>query len=75
MPRMRRVKRTQTRMPYIYLLPCLIFTFAFAGLGFVLFCVAMSFGERWGAIAAIERVKPLPRPSFPPILTNPEVVP
>ncbi|HEX2832500.1 MAG TPA: abscisic acid-deficient protein Aba4 family protein [Thermoanaerobaculia bacterium] len=50
-------KASQTRMPYVYLLPCLVMTFIFAGIGFTMFAVAMAFGERWPAIAALEQMK------------------
>jgi len=58
-------KAAQVRMPAIYLIPCLILTFLFAGFGFALFCIAMSFGERWGAIAKLEQVPPVKRAVFP----------
>jgi len=57
-------KAAQMHMPYVYLLPCLLLTFSFAGFGFVLFAVAMSFGERWFYIARVEQVRPIPRVSF-----------
>lgn len=60
-------KAAQTHMPYIYLLPCLIVTFVFAGFGFTLYCVAMAFGERWGAIAALERTKSIPPAVLPAV--------
>jgi hypothetical protein len=57
-------KAAQTRMPYVYLLPCLIMTFIFAGIGFTMFMVAMAFGERWPAIARLEEVKAAGRATF-----------
>jgi hypothetical protein len=51
-------RAAQTKMPYIYLLPCLLLTYLFAGFGFVLWCVVASFGGRWGYISKIEDVPP-----------------
>jgi ABA DEFICIENT 4-like len=51
-------KAAQVRMPYIYLLPCLILTFAFAGLGFTIFTIVMAVGGRWSAIAKLEGAGP-----------------
>lgn len=42
-------------MPYVYLLPCLLLTFTFAGFGFVLFAVLCAARGRWSAIARFER--------------------
>jgi hypothetical protein len=66
-------KAAQVRMPYVYLLPCLILTFAFAGFGYTLFCITMSFGERWKAIYALEQMKPIPPAVFPAIPAGAEV--
>lgn len=51
-------KAMQVRMPYIYLLPCLLLTATVPGIGFVLFVVVASFGSRWGNIAQVENVAP-----------------
>lgn len=51
-------KAAQTNMPYIYLLPCLIATFVFAGVGFTLYTVMVAFGGRWKNIAKVEAVPP-----------------
>jgi hypothetical protein len=51
-------KAAQTGMPYVYLLPCLIMTYVFAGFGFTLFVVVSSFGGRWGYIAKFESPTP-----------------
>lgn len=51
-------KAMQTRMPYVYLLPCLILTYIFVGFGFTVFVVVASFGSRWGNIAQFENVAP-----------------
>jgi hypothetical protein len=58
-------KAAQVRMPYIYLLPCLVVTFVFAGFGFTMFCVAMAFGERWSAIVVAEEAPPVKKVAFP----------
>jgi ABA DEFICIENT 4-like len=47
-------KAAQVRMPYIYLLPCLVLTFLFAGLGLTIFSIVMAVGGRWSAIAKLE---------------------
>lgn len=49
-------KAEQVRMPYIYLLPCLIVTFVFAGFGFSLFVIITAIAGRWQAIAKVESV-------------------
>jgi hypothetical protein len=52
-------RAAQTRMPYVYLLPSLLLTYAFAGFGLTFFCIVASFGGRWGYISKIEDVPPL----------------
>lgn len=47
-------KAAQLRMPYLYLLPCLIMTFIFAGFGFALFSIAVGVYGRWSDIARFE---------------------
>jgi hypothetical protein len=56
-------KAAQVRMPYVYLLPCLIMTYVFAGFGFTLFTIVMSVGGKWPLVARVEDVPPLD--SFP----------
>lgn len=51
-------KAMQVRMPYVYLLPCLLLMLAAPGFGFILFCVVASFGSRWSAIASVENIAP-----------------
>ena len=51
-------KAAQIRMPYIYLLPCLILTFVFAGFGFTLFAVIAAIGGGWSEIALFEGQPP-----------------
>ena len=51
-------KAMQVRMPYVYLLPCLILTWTLPGVGVVLFFVVASFGGRWGYIAQYEGLPP-----------------
>ena len=60
-------RAAQTHMPAVYLIPCLLSTVVFAGIGFTLFCVAMALGERWGAIAKLEKKAPLKRVVFPSV--------
>ena len=52
-------KAAQTKMPRYLLLPCLIMTFVFAGVGFALFSVVASVGGRWAQIADVEEVPAL----------------
>jgi len=49
-------RAAQARIPYIYLLPCLLLTFTFAGFGFALFAVICAVGGRWSAIARFEGI-------------------
>ena len=52
-------KAAQIRMPYVYLLPCLIMTFVFAGFGFTLFAIMASVGGGgWPQIAKFEGQPP-----------------
>jgi hypothetical protein len=51
-------KAAQVRIPYVWLLPCLILTFVFVGFGFTLFSVIVAVGGRWTAIAKVEDVPP-----------------
>ena len=52
-------KAAQIRMPYIYLLPCLIVTFVFAGFGFSLFTLIVGVGGGWSEIASFEAQPPV----------------
>ncbi len=51
-------KAAQIRMPYVYLLPCLIMTFIFAGFGFTLFAIVAAIGGGWKEIARFEGQPP-----------------
>jgi len=51
-------KAAQIRMPYVYLLPCLVMTFVFAGVGFTLFTIVTAIGKRWSEIAKFEAQPP-----------------
>jgi hypothetical protein len=51
-------KAAQIHMPYIYLLPCLIATYVFAGIGFTMFAVVAAFGGGWSKIAKLEGIPP-----------------
>lgn len=52
-------RAAQTKMPYVYLLPSLLLTYAFAGFGLTFFFIVASFGGRWSYIAKIENVPPV----------------
>ncbi len=61
-------KAAQVRMPYVWLLPCLLLTLLFAGFGFLLFAVINAVGGTWTSIAKVEDVPPtdsLPVRAFP----------
>jgi hypothetical protein len=61
-------KAAQVRMPYVWLLPCLLLTFLFAGFGFLLFAVINAVGGTWTSIAKVEDVPPtdsVPVRAFP----------
>lgn len=58
-------KAAQIRMPYIYLLPCLVMTFIFAGFGFTMFALFAALGSGWQQMAKFE--------SQPPVNTSPVV--
>ena len=51
-------KAAQIRMPYVYLLPCLVVTFIFAGFGFALFTVITAIGGGWSEMAKFEGQPP-----------------
>ena len=51
-------KAAQIRMPYLYLLPCLVLTFVFAGFGFSLFAIIAAMGGGWSQIAKFEGQPP-----------------
>jgi len=58
-------KAAQIRMPYLYLLPCLILTFVFVGFGFTLFAIITAIGDGWRRIARFEaqpltNIEPVP---------------
>jgi hypothetical protein len=52
-------KAAQIRMPYIYLLPCLIVTFVFAGFGFSLYALMVAIGGGWKEMAKFEGQPPI----------------
>jgi len=52
-------KAEQIRMPYIYLLPCLIVTFVFAGFGFALYTLMVAIGGGWKEMAKFEGQPPI----------------
>jgi hypothetical protein len=51
-------KAAQIRMPYLFLFPCLMLTFMFAGFGFALFSIVAAIGAGWGEIAKFEGQPP-----------------
>lgn len=51
-------KAAQIRMPYIYLLPCLLVGFLFIGYGFALFAIIAAIGGGWSRIAKFEAAPP-----------------
>jgi hypothetical protein len=51
-------KAAQIRMPYVYLLPCLVVTAIFAGFGFTLFAIFVAIGRGWSEIAKFEDAPP-----------------
>lgn len=67
-------KAVATKMPTVYLVPCLVLTFVFAGFGFALFALVTALGNRWKEIARIEL--PPPVESEPvSVQVPPEIVP
>ena len=52
-------KATQIRMPYLYLLPCLVMTAVFAGFGFTLYAIVVAIGGGWSEIAKFEGPPPV----------------
>jgi Domain of unknown function (DUF4281) len=63
-------KAAQIRMPYVYLLPCLILTFVFAGFGFTLFAIIAGIGGGWSEIAKFEGKPPT---NTEPVAARPDV--
>ena len=61
-------KAAQIRMPYVYLLPCLVVTFIFAGFGFALFAVLAAIGAGWTEIAKYEEQPPV---DVQPVMARP----
>lgn len=51
-------KAAEVKMPQVYLIPCLIVTYIFAGFGFPMFAMALAFGKQWGLVAEVEDVRP-----------------
>lgn len=67
-------KAAQIRMPYIYLLPCLILGFVFAGFGFTLFAIIAAIGGGWIEIAKFEAQPPtntVPEAARPDVAAQP----
>ncbi len=62
-------KAAQIRMPYLLLLLCLVLTFVFAGLGFVLFVTIVAMGKGWSEIAKFEGAPPI---NASPVSSEPE---
>jgi ABA DEFICIENT 4-like len=56
-------KAAQVGIRYIYLLPCLILTFIFAGFGFALFSIVAATNGGWSAIGDVEKVPPTDSPT------------
>jgi len=56
-------KAAQVRMPYIYLLICLVVTFGAPGTGFVLYALFAGLGGKWSQIARFD--------GQPPVNTSP----
>jgi hypothetical protein len=65
-------KAAQIRMPYIYLLPCLLVGFLFIGFGFTLFAIIAAIGGGWPVIAAFEAQPPT---NTVPEAARPDVTP
>lgn len=63
-------KAAQIRMPYIYLLPCLIMTFVFAGFGFSMFAIIAASGNGWPEMAKFEGQPPI---NASPVFARPGV--
>lgn len=61
-------KAAQIRMPYVYLLPCLVVTFVFAGFGFSLFTIVAAIGGGWKEIGKFEAQPPV---NIAPVLARP----
>ena len=64
-------KAAQICMPYVYLLPCLVLTFVFAGFGFALFALMAALGGGWSKIANFEGQPPT---NTAPVAVRPSAV-
>lgn len=64
-------KAAQIRMPYLFLLPCLIVTFVFVGFGFSLFALFVAIGRGWSEIAKFESQPPT---NTSPVAAQPSVL-
>ena len=53
----------QAKIPYVYLFPCLVLSFFFAGFGFTLFAAVAGAGGKWGLLAR--------RSGLPPTVSDP----
>jgi hypothetical protein len=49
-------KAVHARIPHVYIVPCLVMTFVFAGFGFAMFAMVSAVGGRWRHIAEIESI-------------------
>jgi hypothetical protein len=63
-------KAAQIGMPYLYLLPCLVVTFVFAGFGFTLFTMMAALGRGWTEISKFEGQPPV---NASPVASRPGV--
>jgi hypothetical protein len=61
-------KATQIRMPYIYLLPCLLLTFVFAGFGFTLYLIVTAIHN--GGWLEVAKFEGQPPPNSSPVFTR-----
>ena len=52
-------KAAQVRMPYVYLLICMVVTFGAPGTGFVLYALFVALGGRWSQIARFDGQPPV----------------
>jgi hypothetical protein len=62
-------KAAQIRMPYVYLLPCLVLAFVFGGVGFTMYVVFAAMKGGWGEISKFEGQPPI---GASPVFARPE---
>lgn len=63
-------KAVQIRMPYAFLLPCLIMTFVFVGWGFLMFAIFAAMKGGWGEMLKFEGEPPI---NSSPVFARPEI--